>query len=330
MQLLYALIGGGLVLVVFLDTLWTVFWVDGSAGPLTGRVTTWGWRAALRLSRRRHKALSTFGPVILVTTVVLWIVLLAMGWVLLFAADPSALRDTRDDVLASWTGRIWFVAYTMFTVGNGDFTPQDGLWQVVSSVVAVSGLFLVTLAITYLLSVLSAVTSKRSFAGQVMGLGGSAEELVLSGWNGHDLHSLDRHLADLSSQLARLNNQYLAYPVLQYYHAAAVDRSPVKAVAVLDDALTLMTSGIADAARPDVASLTSARSSVTSFVEDTQQAAALAPAAEVPPWPRLDVLRQHGIPTVDDGAFEGAMSRLDERRKALLGLVQGDGWRWSD
>lgn len=300
-------------------------------GPLTGRLTTGLWRLGLRLlGRRRHRALSALGPLVLVTTVAVWILGLWAGWVLVFASDPRALGLSSGPGFADWTGRIWFVSYTMFTVGNGDFTPADGAWQVVSGLVAATGMSLVTLAVTYLLNVLTAVVGKRAYADQVHGLGRTAEELVLAGWNGHDLHPLDRQLTELASQLSRIAQQYLSYPVLQYYHAAAVAKSPVKAAAVLDDALTLLRFGVAPAARPDPAALTSARSAVQSLLSDTLDAASIRPAPEPPPPPRLEPLRRAGVPVVEEQEFAGALRDLDDRRRTMLGLVRGDGWDWED
>jgi len=72
-------------------------------------------------------------------------------------------------------GRIWFVLYTMFTLGNGDYTPNGGAYQLAGGAAVASGMSLITLAVTYLLSVISAVTQKRSFAGQVSSFGESPE-----------------------------------------------------------------------------------------------------------------------------------------------------------
>jgi uncharacterized membrane protein len=329
LEVVFAVTGVGLVLLALLDALWTTLWVDGAAGPVTRRTTTWAWRAVLAaVGRRRHGVLTAFGPLVLVSTLAGWILLLAAGWVLLFASDADALISTQDyDV--TWTGRLWFVAYTLFTVGNGDFAPTPGLWMALSSLVAASGMTLVTLAISYLLSVIGAVVAKRAFAGQVTGLGTKAAEFVLSGWNGSDLRSLDRTLADLSSQLARLTQQYESYPVLQYYHAAKRERSPVKAVAILDDALTLMRFGVPEHARPSVTELTSARSAVQSFL-GTLESALITPAPDPPPSPGLRELREGGVPTVEDDEFAQAIDGLHERRQALLGLVRGDGWNWEE
>lgn len=331
MEVIAGVLGVALLLLGIVDLLWTTLWVDGSGGPITSRMTTGAWRIALRLGgRRHHRALSLFGPTILVATVLLWITLAWAGWVLIFSSDSSSLIDTRDDGTAGVAGRIWFVAYSMFTVGNGDFTPEDGLWQIVASLVGGSGLFVATLSVTYLLSVLSAVVSKRAFAQQVSGLGSSAEDLVLSGWNGGHLHALDRHLAGFASRLSELTEQHLSYPVLQYYHAADAGRSAVKAVAVLHDALNLMSFGVGEAARPEVASLASARSAVDAFIDDTRELSAVAPPSEPPPLPHLSTLRQRGIPTIDQTEFERSMQDVQEQRRNVLGLLRNDGWEWSE
>lgn len=327
MQIALAVLGAALLVGTVVDALWTTLWVDGAAGPVTSRTTSWTWHGIRRLGGGRHRLLSMTGPLILFGTVVGWVLALWAGWVLLFGADPQSLSDTRNGGHADWVGRIWFVAYAMFTMGNGDFSPKDGAWQIVAALVNASGMFLVTLAITYLLSVISAVVDKRAFASAVHGLGRDGADVVLAGWNGQDLHPLDRQLAQLSSQLSRLTEQYLSYPVLQYYHAARPEKSPALAVGVLDDALTLLRFGVRPEARPDTAGLTSARATVDSFLE-TLEAAFIPAAPESPPVPDLDRLRAAGVPVVDGHAFEREVHGLRGRRRSLLGLVRNDGWSW--
>lgn len=328
MEIVFAVAGVALIVTALVDALWTTLWIDGAAGPVTRRTTTWGWRAVLAvIGRTRHKALSLYGPMVLVATLAGWIVMLAAGWVLVYAADPGALYSTSDGAVTAWSARIWFVAYTMFTVGNGDFLPQPGFWQLASSLVAVTGMVLVTLAISYLLSVISAVVAKRAFASQVSALGGSPTELILTGWNGRDLRALDRQLSELSGQLGRLTQQYQSYPVLQYYHSARESQSPILAVATLDEALTVMRFGVAEAARPSAVELTSARASVKSFL-GTLESALISPAPHPPGAPSLEPLRAHGLPTVDDEQFSRAADGLHDRRERLLGVVRGDGWKW--
>ena len=321
----FGTIGLLLILVVVVDALWTALWVDGAAGPVTSRVSTWVWRIALRLVGHHHRILSICGPLILLGTVLGWLLGLWTGWVLLFAADPQSLMDTRDPGTADWAGRIWFVGYSMFTMGNGDFSPQDGWWQIIASFVNGSGMLLITLAITYLLSVISAVTVKRAFAASVHSLGESGPAILCAAWNGRSFHTLDRQLTQLSSELASVTERYLAYPVLQYYHAARPQKSPAVAVAVLDDALTLLRFGVHPRVRPNPADLAAARSTVASFLE-TLDAAFIPMAPHPPPPPDLDELRDRGMPLRSDPEFATAIEDLDDRRRAVLGLVRYNGW----
>lgn len=326
----YLFLGIFLLLVAIVDSLWTTLWVDGGAGPLSSRLTTWAWRGQLALvGRHRHATSSLFGPTILATVVLTWVLLLWAGWVFVFAAEPTSLISTRDQAPADWTGRIFFVAYSMFTMGNGDFSPNGGVWQLVASVTNGSGMLLVTLAITYVLSVIGAVVQKRAFASQVASLGESEEAILRRAWNGDDFHTLDLPLHGLASQLSVLGAQYLAYPVLQYYHAARPEKSPIVALVVLDEALTLLHHGVVSGARPNRVVLQSTRSGVETFL-DTMPSAFVHAAPDDPPRPRLSGLHDEGVPVVDDDAFEHALEGESERRRKLLGLLRNDGWTWSE
>ncbi|MCB2411904.1 hypothetical protein LGT39_03460 [Demequina sp. TTPB684] len=320
---------GGVVLIVvaIVDALWTTLWVDRAAGPVTSRTSSFAWHAALRLLRRRHGALSACGPVILIGTVVGWLTALWAGWVLVYASDPNSLVGAGDVDAPGWTGRMWYAGYAIFTMGNGDFLPREGAWQVISILPTATGMFLVTMAVTYLLSVVSAATQKRAFASAVHGVGHEGAEVALSGWDGNDLRSLDLNLSSLSTQLTALTEKYLSYPVLQYYHAARPDKSPAVAIAVLDDALMLMSLGVDPSARPSEPSLRAARSSVSTFLQ-TLDVSFIPKAAATPPAPSLDRLRTAGIPTVTDEEFADALAGFEEHRRRVLGLVRNDGWVW--
>ena len=125
MSTAWLVLGIALLLLVFLDALWTTLWVDGGAGPLTARLTTWAWHGVLAIvGRKHHRALNLFGPSILVTAVVTWGLLLWAGWVFVFAGEPASLASTTaPETPVDWTDRIWFVAYALATMGNGGFAP---------------------------------------------------------------------------------------------------------------------------------------------------------------------------------------------------------------
>ena len=327
MTVLYLALGAFLLALAIVDIIWTTLWVDGGSGPLSSRLTTLLWRGLRKLGGRRSRTLSLAGPLILIVTLFAWVLLLWAGWVFLFAGDAGSLIDSRDQEPITWPGRIWYVAFTMFTVGNGDFYPRDGFWQVASGVTAASGMTFVTLGVSYVLSVLGAVSAKRSFASSVTGLGRRGEEVVEAGWDGESLHPLDLLLSTLASELGVLAEQHKSYPILHYYHSEEAEDAPAVAVAVLDEALTLVRFGVPEGVRPAPALLKGARASVGSYLE-TLNSAFIEPADHAPPSPDFGRLRAAGVPTVSEETFADALADLQDRRRKLLGMINADAWEW--
>lgn len=325
METVYLVVGVVLLVATLVDVLWTALWPDGAAGPLSRVFTTVIWRLARWVGKFWDRATSLAGPAVLAGTLVMWITLLWAGWVFLFASEHGSLIPLSGTEV-TWTGRIYFVAYSMFTMGNGDFSPAEGWWQIATSLTTATGMVIVTLSVTYVLSVVSAVAQKRAFAASVTGIGGRPEDFVIHAWNGRDFHSLDVTLNSLSSQLAVLADQHKAFPVLHYFHAAERTDSPAVAVAVLDEALTIVDVGVPDVGRNGV-TFRSARSSVDSYLS-TLRSAYLSPADQAPPVPELEPLRAAGIPTIDDREFQQRIDAFAERRRTLLGVVRGDVWQW--
>ncbi|THE63871.1 two pore domain potassium channel family protein [Salinadaptatus halalkaliphilus] len=327
MQPLLLGVGIVLLLAVIVDILWTTLWVDGGSGPLSGRLSTAVWRGLRRIATDRNRALSLAGPIILVLTLAMWIGLLWLGWTLLFAGGSPALVSTHTGDPADWTGHVYYVAYTMFTNGNGDYTPTTGTWEIASSFTTATGMAFVTLAVSYVLSVLGAVSEKRSFASDVTGLGERPEAFVRASWHDEDFDGIGLPLESMAADLSLLADQHKSYPILHYYHSESADRASAVAVAILDEALSCYRHGVADDAEPNPPLVTDARSSVDSYLE-TLDTAFIEPAEKAPPEPDLERIREDGVPTVSDEEFASALTALVDRRRKLLGVVEADAWEW--
>lgn len=327
MTVLYTILGMALLIAVGVDILWTTLWVDGGAGPLSSRLSKWVWSLLRTVSSRHSRGLSLAGPLVLVLSLGMWIGLLWAGWTFIFAGVENALIDTRDGGPVTWTGRLYYVAYTMFTNGNGDFTPNGSIWQIASSFTTASGMLFATLGVSYILSVLGAVADKRSFANSVTGLGMRSEEFIQAGWDGDNFNNFDLILDTLSSDLNQLAEQHKSYPILHYYHSEEKEEASSMAVAILSEALTLLHSGVPDEEGPNSTLVESAQSSTQDYLQ-TLDSAFIEPADQVPPVPDLDWLRETDIPTVSDEEFAEALDDIDESRRKLLGAVEADAWDW--
>ncbi|ELY57501.1 potassium channel family protein [Natronolimnohabitans innermongolicus] len=328
MQPLYLVAGIVVLVAVIVDILWTTLWVDGGSGPLSGRLTTVTWRGLRAVSSDR-RTLSTAGPLILTLTLAMWIALLWLGWTLLFAGGQTALISPQTGEPADWSGRFYYVAYTMFTNGNGDYSPTTGTWEIASSFTTATGMAFVTLGVSYVLTVLGAVSEKRSFASDVTGLGERSEAFVRASWAGDDeeFRGIDLPMNSLADRLSLLADQHKAYPILHYYHSERASRASAIAVPIFDEALTIFRHGVSEDAQPNPTQIEDARSSVDSYL-DTLETAFIDPADEVPPAPELAHVREDEIPTVADEEFAEALATRSERRRKLLGVVRADAWHW--
>ena len=328
MNEVYLVAGILLILWGLVEGLWTTLWIDGNSAPVTSRFTTFIWKIFRLIFRsQRDRKLSLAGPTILLLTVLMWIVCIWLGWTLIFYSAPNSLEAGSGTLPVDFTDVLWYTSYNMFTVGNGDFIPGNDGWQIISSFISLSGMTMVTLSITYVLQVISAVAVKRSIAGQITGIGKSAEEFVSKQWTGEGFGAIELQLNSLSQQLAANNEQHLAYPILHYYHAARIEKSQDVAIAILDDALTLIEHGVEERYKPAETILSSARQSVSSFLT-TLRTAFIKAADEVPPLPDIGLLRKNGIPAISDKEFTDNIKKEDERRKLILGLLNNGAWKW--
>ncbi|MFD3003987.1 potassium channel family protein [Pontibacter toksunensis] len=328
MNILLLLLGIAVVIWSIVEAFWTIIWVVGDSAPITSRFTTYTWRLFRTVvGNKKHRLLSLTGPLVLFFSILLWLLFLWLGWTLVFYADVSSIAPTRSGITPDFTDVLWYVAYCLFTIGNGDFTPNGDAWQVLSSLVGLNGMLMITLSVTYFLQVVSAVVNKRSFASQVTGIGSSSEEFVLKFWNGRDFKAIELQLSSLSQQLSTLNEQHLAFPILHYYHTTSEQKSQGRAIAILYDAVLLLEHGVAEDIRPTQAYLDTTHESAKNFL-NTLKSAFINKAEEVPPLPSLLKLNWKGVPTVPEEEFYRKLEDKKETRQLVLGLIKNNNRQW--
>lgn len=330
MHPLLGLVGAALVGVALVDMLWTTVAVSAGGGPLTSSVShrLWtGFCAAARRSDRAHRFLRFAGVVVVTAVFTVWVGLFVLGWWLVFSSSPGAVREATTGATVGWIDRLYYTGFTTSTLGVGDLVAGDGLWRVLTVVAAFSGLSVVTMSITYLVPVASAVVDRRTLGMEIASLGDHPADIVLAAWDGGDWQALERRLESFSRELGTLGQRHLAYPVLHYFHDVEPKVAAATSIATLDEALTLLRFGVVADARPHGLVLDGTRTAVASFLS-TLSSGRIAAAASPPPLPLLQPLRDAGIPTVDEEEFGAACAGLRERRRLLLGFVQDDGWDW--
>lgn len=329
MSWLYALAGIVLILGTMVDIFWTVITARG-AGPLSSRlvlVLHKAIQAAARMSGARV-IMALGGPLILCLTFIVWVVLLWAGWWLLFRADPQAVLVSSSDQPGGVIDRLYFVGFTLSTLGIGDLKPGAALWQVLTALMAMNGLIAITLAITYTLSVLSAVISGRQYATQISALGGRPQEIVADGFDGRSFAPLQTWLPDFLPGLLQLTQSQLAFPILHTFQSLTPRSAQPARVALLAEALLLLREGVAADSRPPRGLTRPLERAIDelllTMIPDRDE------LPEEPPPPDLRALAAAGVPVVDEVAFRKAVAGEAMRRRHLHAMVRHDGWSWNE
>lgn len=316
-----------MVLVALVDLITTTVAAGSGAGPLTSRVAPALWQVALAAHRRSHshKLLSAAGMFIVLAVLAMWLMLVLAGWWLLFLSSTNAVLTTSTGAPADAISRLYFAGSSMFTLGNADYRPGGATWQIATLFSTATGLVFITLAVTYLVPVASAVSERRSLANYIASLGHSSHDLLIRAWDGKSFGSLTQHLVTLAPLIHNARQRHLVYPVLHYFHTAEPESAAAVNVVMLAQALHLLKYGVAPDDLPDRSALDAADRSVSSFLE-TLATAFIAPVDEPLPFPGLAPLQEAGIPTVNEDEYEAAMARTVEGRRQMAGFLEDDGW----
>ncbi len=324
------LLGAALLVVVAYDAISTTLSVGAAAGPLTSRLGRGWWRLARRLARRPDSpVIVSTGALVVLLTLGTWLALLWCGWTLVFAADADAvISSTTRDPASGWS-RVYFAGFTVFTLGVGDYVPNGQPWEVLTSLAVVTGLGLTTLAITYLVPVVSAVTARRVQANSISGLGSSPQDIVVGAYGERRYAFLDHRLPQICDSILETAERHLSYPVRHYFHKRAATRRPARASLysgrghILDEAITILQHGVQADVRPHPAVLESARHAISELI---RQATNGPGADEAPAPPDLAPVRAAGLPGVDDEVFAQRLVPLDDHRRRLAGFARESLW----
>ena len=325
-SILIFLAGMALLLLALIDLLWTTFLEGGP--PISTRMCHFAFQRTLMFCRgKNRKVIGVAGLVAIITTLVTWTVMVWIGWALIFSSSSTALVDAYTRQPADRIAPLYFAGTTIFTLGLGDYQPRGHFWQLLTSVAAGTGFLMFGTALAYLMAVVPAATQKRQLAVVIWALGKSPDDIIIRAWNGADSTALSPHLISLIPMLALMGESHLSYPILHYIHSTKRSASLAASVASLDESLTILECGLQRGCSLDLPSLGAAREAITEFLQ-TLEPALIAPSLDDPPAPSLKMLKDMGVPVVDDDLFKLSLAGLAHRRRMLHALVRNEGWTW--
>jgi Ion channel len=232
----YLLTGAGVLLLLFVvyDVYATILHARGRSGPLSETLYRIIWRCArvfsARFARpRRHRTLNAVGPVLLPLMIVCYIFLLIISFALVYLPRmPAQFIVAPQSLTVPWLDSLYFSGITLVTVGYGDIAPHTSLMRVVALVEGASGFALISLGVTYLITVYSALERKRAIALSFYHQadeGADAAGFIAHHFVAGRFYGLEVVLRTAARDLQQILESHIEHPVIHYFHPVEVHKS---------------------------------------------------------------------------------------------------------
>ena len=241
--------GAAILILVFYDIHATVLRATKQPGPFSTLLNRGLWWMATRATRnlnrrRRHRILSMVGPLLMPALIALLILMLLTGFALIYL--PRIETDFKIDDAAQ-TNQIFQAFYisgvTFLTIGYGDIVPISTLTRTLSLVEAATGLAIISLSITYLLSVYGALERKRAVALKFYHQarqGADVAGFIISHFARGRFHGMTEALREATGDLQELLESHLEHPVIHYFHPPEVYKGFPRALFVALETVAIL------------------------------------------------------------------------------------------
>jgi Ion channel len=255
-EVVEGVVGAAIVLAILLDIFLAV--VVPRRAPNLGRhvrasgmIIPRSWRMwreiGLRFgsSERREAFLGTFGSLVVVVLLIVWVAGLIVGYGLVLFAFKDQLRPEPESLGTA----LYFSGVSLLTLGFGDIVATAGPARLVTLIAAANGLGLFALVITLLFTLYGSF-QRREVAVVVLEAGAGAPPsgvtLLETYALGGILDDLPRVFAEWQAWAAEVLDSHLAYPVLAYFRSSHDNDSWVSSLGAVMDAATLVLTTIED------------------------------------------------------------------------------------
>ncbi|WP_027135340.1 potassium channel family protein [Geminicoccus roseus] len=236
MSWLAPLAGLALLAAALADIFLTVLQSRGAGGFISRNLNAGLWRLACRCARtlpggQARAFLSYVGPGLLVATVLGWMVLLTAGFALIcWPALGTNIQASQGPTPTDFWAALYFSGFNLTTLGVGDFTPKTSFYRLLTVVEAGIGFSVLTLTLTYVMSLYSALLQRDSTAlliHQMSGRTGNPAMLLAHLGPGGAFGSARSEVLSVTTQLLSILEAHHAYPALHYFRR----REPLFAMA---------------------------------------------------------------------------------------------------
>ncbi len=212
----------------------------------------WSWGARKLRGNRREFYLGYFGPLSLIILLILWAVLLIMGFTLLQWGMGSLLNAPEKQVTLGTY--LYMSGVTFTTLGFGDVVPLSALGRLVAVLEAGTGFGFLALIIGYVPVIYQAFSRRETHISLLDARAGSpssATELLRRHYREQRSEVLVEYLQGWEQWCAEVLESHLSYPVLTYYRSQHERQSWLAALTTILDTCALLIIGFENVSLPN-------------------------------------------------------------------------------
>lgn len=206
---------GALILIAtFFDFFHTTLSGNGF-GILSGAVNT--GLSKLVMDKKSILNFKYSGLLHILGTTATWLLLLLLGVYLILISNDTMVVHSDSKLPADYVERFYYMCYVISTLGNGDFVPGNRISRIFTGLFSFSGFILLTTALTYFLSVVNAVLSKKQLALFISSMGANIEEIYEYLAPEDNTELLTENCTQLREQIIQSSSAYIFFPIMQYF-----------------------------------------------------------------------------------------------------------------
>ncbi len=251
----YSLTAAGSVLLalVFYDIYATILRGTKHSGLFSRFLNRGLWRGVAVLTqnlnrRLRHRILAAIGPLLMPLLISIFIVMLLTGFALIYTPRMETGFKIDDAVAGSLIFKaFYFSGITLLTIGYGDILPITDTTRVVAIVEGASGIGIISLSITYLLTVYGALERKRAVALKFYHQarqGADISGFIASHFSRGRFYSLTESLREATRDLQESLESHLEHPIIHYFHPVEVYKGLPRALFVVLETVAVINAHI--------------------------------------------------------------------------------------
>ncbi len=247
--------GGAALMALFLaDIFLTVLYARAGTGLLAPHWNRLVWTLLQGISRlfgsRQGVVLSLVGPLIVILLIAFWTFGLTFGAALIIQPElGTSIRPSSGDTPTDFVTALLVAGNSLSIVGGGDCAPHSTGSRLLYLINSLIGASVLSLVLSYLVQVYSALRERNALALSVellTGQTGDAAEMLVRLAPGGDFSDATSELGNLVRPLAQTKEAHHFYPLLFYFRFKEPYYSVSRFSFVLLDLTTLIETALDD------------------------------------------------------------------------------------